>query len=240
MFKPALTDNAFKTWNDNGLKTVKYLFLNNTFGSFVEFIALHDIPRSHFFRYLQLQSFVSANLKCFPSIPVETLSDKIFKMCPSLQETIGKIYALLNSEKSLEVVRSKWEEELGINITDDEWQDIIDGIQSSSICQRHRVIQFKVVHRLHWSEVKPAQIKFEVDGLCDRCRADDGTLAHVFYHCPKLTEFWKSIFSLFFPKVLKIDIKPFSITTFFGVADTKWNLNTRGKTIISFSTLLAR
>lgn len=162
-------------------------------------------------------------------------------MSPSLKETIGKIYALLNSEnlKPLEVVRSKWEEELGINITDDEWQDIIDGIQSSSICQRHRVIQFKVVHRLHWSKVKLAQIKSDVDGLCDRCRADDGTLAHMFYHCPKLTEFWKSIFA-FFSKVLEIDIKPFSITTIFGVADSKLNLNTTGKTIISFSTLLAR
>lgn len=158
-------------------------------------------------------------------------------MSPMSKETIGKIYALINSEniKPLEVVWSKWEEELGINITDNEWQNIIDGIQSSSICQRHRVIQSEIVHRLLWSKVKLAHIKPDVDRLCDRCRAEDGTLTHMFFHCPKLIEFWKSIFT-FFSKVLKIKIEPLSIT----FADSKLNLHTRGKKSYLFFRLVGK
>uniref|UniRef100_A0AAR2IWT2 Reverse transcriptase domain-containing protein n=1 Tax=Pygocentrus nattereri TaxID=42514 RepID=A0AAR2IWT2_PYGNA len=80
-------------------------------------------------------------------------------------------------------------EDLATGITEDVWQSILKNIHLSSICQRHRVIQFKVVHRLHWSKVKLAKFKREIDPHCDRCEVEPRTLYHMFWLCPKLEDF---------------------------------------------------
>lgn len=198
MFKPSVTDNAFEIWVNCGVKMAKDLYSNGTFVTFDYLLNQFGIPWSHFFRYLQLRSFVSSQLKGFPSLP-DSLLDKIFKVLPWSKETIGKIYSLLSLDnlKLLDILKSKWEKELNIEMTDEMWQVAIDGIHTSSTCQRQRVIQFKVVHRLHWSKVKLPEIQSNVDDVCNRCCVESGTLSHMFWSCSKLGEFWRSIFTFF-------------------------------------------
>lgn len=54
-------------------------------------------------------------------------------------------------------------------------------VHSSSICSRHSLIQFKVLHRLHFSKVKLARIFPNIDPLCDRCKLTPGTSYHMFW-----------------------------------------------------------
>lgn len=55
---------------------------------------------------------------------------------------------------SLAIIKSHWENDLALSITDDLWESILNRVHSSSICARHGLLQFKVLYRLHMSKEK--------------------------------------------------------------------------------------
>ncbi len=73
MFKPSVTDNAFEIWDSCGVKMAKDLYSYGTFVTFDYLVNPFGIPRTHFFGYLQLRSFVSSQLKGFQSLPADFL-----------------------------------------------------------------------------------------------------------------------------------------------------------------------
>lgn len=241
MFAPSINDNAFKVWSERGLRTIQDLYVGGTFGSFEHFKTHFDIPNSHFYRYLQLRSFVSTHTPSFPSLQTDSLLDKLIKIPPHFKETIGSVYSILKTSnlEPLTSLKNKWEEELGTNISDLEWQSTLKNIHSSSICLRHSVIQFKIIHRLHWSKTRLAKIMPDIDPTCDRCEVEPATLEHMFWSCPKLSDFWNSVF-VFLSKALNVDIEPSPFVGIFGVVPEELGIGSYGKTVIAFTTLIAR
>ena len=60
-FQPGKADSGFKIWASRGVAKMADLFKDNhTFMSFEELKASYGIPSKHFFKYLQLRSFVLA------------------------------------------------------------------------------------------------------------------------------------------------------------------------------------
>ncbi len=68
------------------------------------------------------------------------------------------IYTQLTSTSALEHLKSSWEEYLGVEITDEQWKRALNRFMAY-----HGLIQFKVIHRLHWSKQKLGKIFPEVD-----------------------------------------------------------------------------
>ncbi len=66
-------------------------------------------------------------------------------------------------------------------------------MHSSSVCAKHGWIQYKILHRTHWTKVKLSQIYSDVDPFCDLCRQAPATLAHMFWFCPTLYGYWSEI-----------------------------------------------
>lgn len=62
-------------------------------------------------------------------------------------------------------LRNAWVEELGTEITDDTWEAILIKIYNSSINVRHRLIQFKIVHRLHYTKSRLHAIYLNVSAV---------------------------------------------------------------------------
>lgn len=124
-------------------------------------------------------------------------------------------------------------------IPDAIWQNIIRRIHSSSICQRHAVVQFKIVHRLHWSKVRLSRIRPELDPTCDRCKQAPASLLHMFWTCPRLHSFWRSIFNTF-SEMLEEPLDPSPLIALFGVAPQTMNLSNYKCNMLAFCTLLAR
>ncbi len=56
------------------------------------------------------------------------------------------------------------------------------------------MIQFKVIHRLHYSKTKLHTIFPNVSSICNNCKISEGTLSHLFWTCHKIRPFWQSIF----------------------------------------------
>ncbi len=61
-FVPGKADAGFKIWADKGVSQMKDIFAKNgNLLSFKELILKYNVPRKHFFKYLQLRSFIGAN-----------------------------------------------------------------------------------------------------------------------------------------------------------------------------------
>ena len=241
MFTPSISDGAFGVWRRGGILTVHDLYIDNVFASFEQLVNKYGIPRSHFFRYLQLRDFVQSQCAGFPISPSASLLDNIFRQGTDFKRLIGRIYELLNlySSESLDNVKIKWEEDLGEQIPEDNWQEIIRRIHSSSICQRHAVIQFKVVHRLHWCKARLSKFRPDIDPLCDRCKQAPADLFHMFWSCPTLFDFWKSVIDTL-SKILDrpLDYSPY--IAIFGIVPPETSLNNIKGNVLAFCTLLAR
>lgn len=241
IFTPSMTDAAFDIWSKNGIRSLHDLYFNVTFASFEQLVQKFTIPHTHFFRYLQLRSFVSSNSNRFPHCPAPSLIDSILEYRCGEKQSISKVYGLLNLHNltALESLKQKWEKEIEDQLPDDVWQEAIRRIHSSSISLRHTIVQFKIVHRLHWSKDRLAKFKSDVDPNCDRCKQAPATLFHMFWSCPKLLEYWGHIFETF-SKMFGKFIAPDISTAIFGVASLDNSLSRSQSDVIAFCTLLAR
>ncbi len=76
-------------------------------------------------------------------------------------------------------------------------EGILDKVHSSLPCARHSLIQFKILHRLHFTNSNLARIYPAITPACIRCLHSPATTAHMFWSCPKLQGFWRNIFKSF-------------------------------------------
>ncbi len=235
-----MMDEAFDAWARKGVISLSDLYMDGNFTSFEQLAQKYDIPKAHFYRYLQLRNFVALNSNDFPSCPPISLIDSIFECKSVKKQTISKIYELLSMYDStpLDLLKNKWETDLNEPISEEIWHKIIQGIVSSSICLRHAVIQFKIV-RLHWSKVRLSKIKADIDPICDQCSQAPDTLLHMFWTCPRLYMFWTDFFETF-SGVFGEVVEPSPFLALFGVAPENTLLNTREVNMLAFGSLLAR
>lgn len=118
---------------------------------------------------------------------------------------------------SLNHIMSKLEEDLNLQIPDVTWKLATNILNTSSICVRHGLTQFKTFHRLHLSRGKLAKLYPNVDLRCVRCHQTKDTLGHMFWSWSRLRFFWLSIFDTI-SHVCKKRISPFPITAIFDTS----------------------
>ena len=133
--------------------------------------------------------------------------------------TISTLYSILQAHSVLydAKFRRAWAEELGSEITEDTWKSILHKIHSSFINARHRLIQFKTVHRLYYTKLRLNAIYSDISPLCDKCKQDTGTLTHQLWLCPSLHSFWPLIFD-YISKSYNITIVPDPLLAIFGLS----------------------
>ncbi len=104
---------------------------------------------------------------------------------------------------------------LGIQIIDEDRTNTIKVINTCSINSRHQLIQYKVVHRLHYSRVKLNQCYPSISSICNKCESAEGSLGHLFWSCLKLYDFWSEIFR-FYSVAYSCDLSPDPAIAVFG------------------------
>jgi len=241
-FPPSLQDGSFKSFSQKGIKCFKDLFLDNVFASFEQLVSRFGLTRSDFFRVLQVRHYVKSLIPDFPAIPSENPLDR-FLSCNTLAKgSIATLYNLMINLASTSLdnnIKRAWEEDLDRPLSDDTWNCVLKQVHSSSMCARHSLIQFKVVHRAHISKVKLAQMFPGTSPMCNRCQCAEGTLIHMFWTCPKLECYWRSIFHTF-SVVLQHRLEPEPMVALFGVAPEDVGLPSSMCKVLAFSSLLAR
>ena len=79
-FAPSATDPSFQLWHRRGIKFVMDLFKGGHLISFEQLKKDFSIPQSHFFRYLQVQSYVKTHFSL--TTPQSTWINECFNMDP--------------------------------------------------------------------------------------------------------------------------------------------------------------
>ena len=243
MFTPSCTDPTFTQWFDKGIKSICNLYIEDTFASFSQLSQTYNLPKNHFFRYLQVRSFVQKTFHSFPDKPTKSHIDCILQLKSDSGGLIAQIYDLIQKidPLSTENLRKAWDSDLGTVFRDDQWNSVLDLIHTSSTSAKHGLIQLKVVHRVHFTKARLAKIYPNLDPLCPRCRGQPADLVHMFWLCPNLSAFWTSIFKAF-SEMFGSRLDPDPICALFGVMseESRAALPTKAHVVIAFTTLLAR
>lgn len=199
LFRPSLLDGAFQIWFKKGLHSVGDLFINGLFGSFDQLVKDYNLPKSHFFRYLQIRNFTRTYFASFPYKPPTCLLDECLKLKPHIPGCVSQLYSIFQDMEgnSLHHLKERWGEDLSVGLSEETWQRTIKKVHTSSICVRHGLVQFKILNRLYYSRVRLAQIFPDTDPNCIRCHQAPATLRHMFWTCSKLHTFWSEIFNTF-------------------------------------------
>ena len=150
-FPPSLIDCVFLRWSNFGIHNFKDLYINNVFATFQQLSDKFSLPKQHFFRYLQVRSFVHGTFPSFPNLPSDLTLDSFLTPIPTLKGSISYIYNQINTlcSEPLDLIKSHWEEDLGAAISEEDWAEILRRVHKSSICARHSLIQCKLVHLLY-------------------------------------------------------------------------------------------
>lgn len=240
-FPPSLIDGAWTVWSRLGIKSLKDLYMDGVFASFQQLSGKYSLPTSHFFRYLQVRSFVKTLFPNFPNKPSANPIDSLLMPLPNTKGMISSIYNRMYTLRPVNVnsIKTQWEEDLGSEILDIEWDSILQRVHSSSICAKHGVIQCKIVHRAYWTRVKLSRFFPDVDPTCERCHSAPATLAHTLWLCPKLFEYWSKVFDIL-SNVLEQTIDPSPLTALFGVLPFTMSISLYKAEFIAFITLVAR
>lgn len=240
-FVPALSDSGFKIWHKKGIIFFCDLFVNGSFMSFETLSREFDIPKSHFFRYLQIRSFVIKHYATYPNRPLSSPLEDCLHLQSISRGQISRTYNLLHlmDPTSLEELKRLWEQDLGLQLSDDIWNTSINLIHSTSICIRHTLIQFKVFHRAYFTKAKLARIYGTSDDGCPRCSQSPATMCHMFWSCTALGTFWGSVFEAI-SHVCNRTVDPNPFTTVFGVLPNRQGLTSAQKSAVAFLSLMAR
>lgn len=120
-----------------------------------------------------MRNFVKQNIPLYPNAPSQSPMEVILLRDPHKTGDISNtgIYEKRSQwagTTTVEHLKSAWQDDLGGEIAEEQWQTALKRIHSSSVCATHGLLQFKIIHRLHWSKQKLNKIFPEIPS-CDRC-----------------------------------------------------------------------
>lgn len=242
LFLPANMDPRFTFFERKGLRCIQDLYIDGVFASFNQLRAAFGLCGSDFFRYFQLRDFAKTHSSSFPQTLPSGGVDLILEARDLTRSHVSYFYNLFSvtEETSINKIKADWEGELQLTLSDDFWEGALQAVNASSSCARLSLIQFKVLHRLHYSKAKLSRFYPDKhNDQCERCSQAPCNLAHMFWSCPRLTSFWESFFNTI-SKILKIDIHPSPHIAIFGRPPDGVTLTAMQTNVIAFASLIAR
>ncbi len=191
-----------------GIVTIQNIYREGTFSSFEQLKQYYALVPAHFFHYLQARDFVRKHISDFEVLNLNPTLESIVNMHPSASGTVSNFYKLLveKMDNNTQKIKHDWEEEMGFNIHENIWE-CLRNVHTCSVNARHNLIQFKVVHRLHYSKLKLHKIYPTISPLCNKCKTLEGTLFHSLLSCSKIQPFWKCVFK-FLSEVYSVNLEP--------------------------------
>uniref|UniRef100_A0A3P8RUG3 Reverse transcriptase zinc-binding domain-containing protein n=1 Tax=Amphiprion percula TaxID=161767 RepID=A0A3P8RUG3_AMPPE len=192
----------WRTWTEAGIIYIEDVLEGDKFISFEQMMTKYHIPKTAFWKYLQLRSCLLSMQKRTPLIK-QTLVQEMIQASQLTKKTASAFYSLMRQSHppGLSGLKKVWEEDLGGEISEEMWKDITGSWYKISREIQTRLIIYKIIHRCYWTPCKMAKLKLRDSDLCWRCHRSKGTLSHMLYDCHLTQNLWKTIIG-FVNKVL--------------------------------------
>lgn len=126
-FIPNKLDPRFKSWSAKGLPTFDSLFKDGNLISFDTLKQKYNLEKQDFYRYLQIRHYIKTTIRVVSDTNVDLIV--MLKKAYSgdgNKKHISSLYMFFVNKfsHSTEYVKTLWEKEGGVNITQDEWTQI--------------------------------------------------------------------------------------------------------------------
>ena len=187
----------WKVWLENGMVTLRDLYCDGVLKSFEDLVQQFNIPRSHFFRYLQLRHMLVGLLGSSTSVPQNAeILDKVLKAFGKGHEASVYYSMMIQTlgDGAISALKKTWERDLNLTLNDEDWDRICKNVKVMSRDARVRLIQFKIIHRFYWTPSRMFRLGLLPTSKCWRCKSEEGHLVHVLWSCDRVQQFWANIY----------------------------------------------
>ena len=158
-----------------------------------------NLPRTDFFRYLQLRTFLMGQkewTKLTIPTPIEEFLIEI-QTGNRDKKILSKLYHIflsMNSHNSLQIKR-RWEEEMNMPISQDTWRQVCTEAHLTTNSNTWKEFKWKIITRYFRTPEIVARMGSTHSSSCWRnCGAHSANHTHIFWSCPKLRVYWKEVF----------------------------------------------
>lgn len=197
-FIPAKLDNRFKYWRNSGITSFSTITNNKGLLTFQQLRNTFNLEKYDFFRYLQLRHYYNKNIKWTTERGLSVV--KVFMEAlkgNAIRKLISKTYTSLQLERghSTAYVKTRWEREANIKITEEDWLNICKTQSSTSSSGLWREFIWKNILRFFITpKIKGSQTNKPELGHCWRmCGNTSAGHFHIFWECPALSLFWENV-----------------------------------------------
>lgn len=196
-FKPSLSDHNFRDWGRKGLTSMCTLTKNGNVMNFQELKTSYGLENRDHFRYLQLRDYFIKEIQTVKTsngvldVMTRTYSGTKFK-------AVSVLYRNLRDSEAASTlyIKEKWERELNINITLEEWHEMCETQHTATNSRTWREFGWK---NLTCYFITP-KLKSKETGsqhICWRlCGEREANHTHIFWKCHKLNLFWESVHNI--------------------------------------------
>lgn len=196
-FKPASLDSKYRQWTRYGITSYSSLVKDGKLMDFQSISEKYGLERQDLYRHTQIQHYYQHEVKGLDSEEQSGVTQLFMKAYDSKlsRRIIGNLYSsiLLMKTHSTDYIKQKWERELEIAISPEEWTAIIHTQISTTNSQCWRSFCWKNLVRFF---ITP-KIKSKHTGHQTQCWRQCGQLmadhAHIFWTCPTLQPFWTEV-----------------------------------------------
>lgn len=210
---------SHKRWKTNSISGIKNEFMLD-YTCIFQYFQLRSILRSH--------SFENMN----------ELLDSQLKIVSNSRRTVSKLYKMLCPTffDCCKSILDQWERDQGLSLTTDQWGAILKRSNNVSKCVTYKIIQFKILHRLHITPDKLRKMNSNTSNLCWHGCGKSGTLIHLLWSCPEVKTF-RAFVEEFICKLFKINTKLSPLVCLLGnkVKEVKSNELQYIKNLVFFS-----
>lgn len=198
-FRPSRTDITFAGWKERGMTAMCTLIEGRFFKTFEKLKREFDLENKDRFRYFQLRDFYEKGIKKgiiqWDNAVLKVFTDA-YKHTPT--KIVSKIYNGLQNHMGDDTlyVKSKWEKEMDVELSKDDWQAICITQQTTTSSKGWRQFGWKNIIRFF---ITP-HIQSKHSNIQQHCWRKCGDLpashSHIFWSCIKIQTFWEGVIKI--------------------------------------------
>lgn len=197
-FPPGIGPGPFQTLRDSNCVRAPQFVKHDRWPSIVELMDPTGPFTLTFWNAVQIHHFLQtiANPQSYTR-PL-TSFEEICSDTEPITQILSRMYTLLNTPMqppSLSCI-TKWETDLHCTFTAVQKQNMIVLSLKSSICTKIQETNFKILTRWYLTPSRLHMMFTDSSDQCWRCQREVGTMLHMFWSCPRLTNFWSAVRSI--------------------------------------------
>lgn len=182
-------------WQQHNLKQVGQIVDNGKMITFNNLKTQFGLTDFHFLIYNQIYSIVRSLSSRGVELGTAGELENGLVTATKRKGTVSTMYKLLLSSNPCSNLHTKyqWEREIGLPISETQWNAALRNSTTVSKCVRYKIIQLKIIHRAYMTPKTMNKIDPSISKMCWHGCGSEGTLIHMLWTCPLVKQFWTDI-----------------------------------------------